>query len=317
MGNRATFVIAGAEGYERRGSSFGAVGLDLDLLGGPEAVLPFVLGHRLEAGPWYDDDMCEAGALIDPSRRLLLVFAQEGPSVAMRTRAAWWRLLALAWPGWELRWVYDGQSGLRTHVGLDPGCVRDSLYPGPPLEADDEELADPDPMVAVVTVGSGRCHVLAHIDDHPVVEGPTLLDRLSAAPGHAAYAGRAEAGVHVDPGARRVGWWLTGIVPHAGRTAARWPGWTVEFWADRWSEHARSAPGLFTPPAGDPAAALDAVRDEALERWAGPRADRRAQLVAAHPRIVIGTGFPPPVTAQRAALARAAVERARRAAAAG
>ncbi|MFG2229056.1 hypothetical protein ACGFNX_03395 [Streptomyces sp. NPDC048723] len=105
---------------------------------------------------------------------------------------------------------------------------------------------------------------------------------------------------------------------------ARWPGWTVEFWADRWSEHARSVPGLFTPPAarrpppaGDRVAALDAVRDEALERWAGPRADRRAQLVAAHPRMVIGTSFPPAVTAQRAALARAVVERSRRAAAAG
>ncbi|WP_158717888.1 hypothetical protein [Streptomyces sp. NRRL F-2664] len=42
MGNRATFVSVGPDGYEHRSSSFGAVGLDLDLLGGPEALLPFV-----------------------------------------------------------------------------------------------------------------------------------------------------------------------------------------------------------------------------------------------------------------------------------
>ncbi|MFA7765542.1 hypothetical protein [Streptomyces sp. NRRL S-448] len=91
---------------------------------------------------------------------------------------------------------------------------------------------------------------------HPL--GPALLDRLSAAPGHAAHAGRAEAGVHVDPGARRVGWWLTGIVPHAGRTAA-------------------------------------------TGSRAGPRGDVRAGLVAALPHAVIGQGFGPAVTQERAA----------------
>ncbi|MER7825398.1 hypothetical protein ABTX85_22895 [Streptomyces sp. NPDC096097] len=310
MGNRATFVIVGAEGHERRSSSFGAVALDLDLLGGPEVVLPFALDHRLEERPWYDDDMCEAGVLIDPARRLLLVFAQEGPSVAMRTRAAWWRLLALAWPGWQLRWMHDGQSGLRDHLGMEPGHVRDTPYPGPVLEADDAELADPDPMAAVVTVGSGRCHVLAHIEDHPVAEGPALLDRLSDAPGHARYPGRAEAGIHVDPAARRVGWWLTGIVPHAAAMAARWSGWTVDFWEDRWAEHERASGGRFAPPAPDRAAALADVRDQALERWSGPRDDVRARLVATLPHATIGHGFAPAVTGQRAAAARAAVERA-------
>ncbi|KOV44395.1 hypothetical protein [Streptomyces sp. H021] len=308
MGNRATFVIAGPEGHERRSSSFGAVGLDLDLLGVPEAVLPFVLGHRLEEGPWYDDGMCEAGALIDPARKLLLAFAQEGPSVAMRTRAAWRGMLGHAWPGWKVRWTYDGQSGLRAHLGLDPGHVPGTVHPGPALEADEEELADPDPLAAVVTVGSGRCHVLAHIADHPVAEGPALVGRLADAPAHTGYAGRAEAGVHVDPAARRVGWWLTGIVPHAGCMAARWPGWTVEFWADRWDEHERASDGRFAPPAQDRAAALADVRAQALQRWAGPRGDVRERLVAALPHATIGRGFAPAVTAERAAAARAAVE---------
>lgn len=183
MGNRATFVIGSAGEYELRGSSYGAVDLDLDLLAGPEVVLPFLRGHRMETCGWYDDDACEAGALVDPAGRLLLVFAQEGWSVSMRSRAAWCRLLRLGWPGWDVRWAYDGQSGLRSHLGLGPTGGRDAVYPGPPLESGDEELADPDPGVCVVTIGADRCHVLAHIGDHPVAEGPAVLDRLSGAPG--------------------------------------------------------------------------------------------------------------------------------------
>ncbi|WP_030769187.1 hypothetical protein [Streptomyces sp. NRRL F-2664] len=254
--------------------------------------------------------MCEAGALIDPARKLLLAFAQEGPSVALRTRAAWLRLLGLAWPGWEVRWLYDGQSGLRDHLGLDPADEWGGVRPGPALEADDEELADPDPLAAVITVGSGRCHVLAHIADHPVAEGPALLDRLADAPAHTGYAGHAEAGIHIDPAARRVGWWLSGTVPHAGHMAARRPGWTVEFWADRWSEHERACGGRFAPPAPDPAAAQADVRAQALRRWAEPRDDVRARLVAALPHATIGRGFAPAVSAEQAAGARTAVERA-------
>ncbi|MGW7332046.1 hypothetical protein ACWGIU_26335, partial [Streptomyces sp. NPDC054840] len=111
MGNRAVFVLPGPGGHTRHRSSYGAVGLDLDLLGGPEAVLPFLRGHAVDDS-WYPDDMVEAGVLADEARRLLLVFAREGPIASLRTRAAALELLRRAWPGWEVRWVYDGQSGL-------------------------------------------------------------------------------------------------------------------------------------------------------------------------------------------------------------
>ncbi|MFB7181740.1 hypothetical protein ACFCYI_29045 [Streptomyces sp. NPDC056257] len=309
MGNRAVFVLSGPLGHTRHRSSYGAVDLGLDLLAGPGAVLPFLRGHAREEG-WYPDDMVEAGVLADEDRRLLLVFAWEGPIASQRTRAAALELLRCAWPGWEVRWLYDGQSGLRAHLGLDLREADTAVYPGPALEADDEELEDPDPLVAVVTIGPDRCHVLADINDHPVEEGPALLERLRDAPDHGSHRLRADAGIHVDPERRRVGWWLNTARAHGRTPAARWPGWTVEFWEDRWAEHERACGGRFAPPAPDRAAALAEVRDQALERWAGPRGDVRARLVTTLPHAVIGQGFAPAVTAERAAAARAAVERA-------
>ncbi|MEY2269300.1 MULTISPECIES: hypothetical protein [Streptomyces] len=101
------------------------------------------------------------------------------------------------------------------------------------------------------------------------------------------------------------------IDPFGGRAlAARRPGWTVEFWEDRCAEHERASGGLFAPPAPDRAAAPADVRDQALERWAGPRGDVRARLVAALPHATIGQGFGPAVSAEQAAAARAAVRRA-------
>ncbi|MEU9301034.1 hypothetical protein [Streptomyces sp. NPDC048269] len=314
MGNRAVFVLAGPEGHTRHRSSYGAVGLDLDVLAGPEAVIPFLRDHAPEDG-WYPDDMVEAGVLVDPVRRLLLIFAWEGRTASTRTRSAHLELLRCAWAGWQVRWLYDGQSGLRAHLGLDPEEARGAVYPGPALEPGDEELDDPDPMVAVVTVGPDRCHVLADIEDHPVEEGPALLDRLRGAPHHGSHRLPAGAGIHVDPERRQLGWWLTTARAHAREVAARWPGWTVEFWEDRWNEHVRASGGRFTPPVPDHAVVLAEVRDEALERWAGPRRDVRAALAAAHPHILLGHGFAPAVTADRAAAARAAIEEAYRAAA--
>ncbi|MCX5122331.1 hypothetical protein [Streptomyces sp. NBC_00347] len=225
MSDRATFLI----GRRRYESSFGAVGLDLDLLAGPRAFVPFAEAHAEATGSWYDD-VC------------------------------------------------------------------------------DPELAEPDPSVLVVTVG-GRCHVLGMIGDQPVDEGPALLERLAGEPSHAGYSGACEGGVHVDPRLRRVGWWHTTRQPWLAEVGERWPGWTVEFWEDRWAEHVRRAPVLDVREP-DRVAALAEVRDAALARWAGARLDVRAAVRAAAPRALVGRGLAPPLAATRAAEAREAIIRA-------
>lgn len=262
--------------HEVHEARFGAVGLDLDLLAGPDAVLPAVRARPRVEGPWRGDGMCEAAALFDLRRRVLLFFASEGPVTRFRHRAVTRERIARAWPGWEPRWTYDGPADLRRYLGLDPEAVRDthpSACPAPPLDAGDEELLERDPLVTAVTVGGRRCHLLAAIGDHPVAEGPALLGRLAGVHDHGRCTVTADAGLHVDPVRRRVGWWTLSAVPEAGRIGTRWPGWTVECWQDRWEEHARAAPGRLVPPPVDRGRALAELREDALDHWSPPSHD--------------------------------------------
>ncbi|WP_411101761.1 hypothetical protein [Streptomyces sp. cmx-4-9] len=301
------YALGGPQGYRYGRDPWGAIGLDLDLMAGPDVLLPLL--HRLGAAPgpdgWYPDDEAHGGAVVDPDRKVLLFFAWDAPSASAPTRAAALALLRGAWPGWDVRWSYAGQTGLRGYLGLDPeqdlsGPIGSFVCPAPGLAG---------APAAVATVGPDRCHVLDGVNEHPVTEGPALLERLRSVPRHLTYGGHADAGIHVDPQRRRVGWWLTGAQEHAERVPARWPGWTVEFWEDRWSEHARAAPGRFLAPAPDPAAALAGVRDWALDRYAPPAAGERAA-----PCALVGLGHPPPVTAGLAAAARETIGAAYRAA---
>ncbi|MGW8776781.1 hypothetical protein ACWGNM_01780 [Streptomyces sp. NPDC055796] len=326
MSHPAVHVLAGAHGHRGAYDSWGSLALDLHLLAGPDVLLPLLRTHTARDEAFRrSDDSVEAGVLVDPVRRELLLFAQEGAAATMRTRSAALALLRRAWPDWRVRWAYEGQTGLRTRLGLDPAddhSTTGTAYPLFTLGPDDEELADVVPMTAVVTVGADRCHVLDLGADHPLAEGPDLVRRLDDAPRHTAYTAHAGAGLHIDPARRSVGWWLLGAQPRAERAAALWAGWTVEFWEDHWSEHVRAAGGRFAPPAPDHDAALawghhpavaGGVRDDALRLWAGPR-DMRAAVVAAAPGALVGHAYLPPVTAERAAAARAVIEAAHRAA---
>lgn len=294
MANWATYVVVpedgGGDRHEVYEARFGAVGIDLDLLAGPDVVVPLLRSRGRVEGSWRPDGMCEAGALIDLRSRTLLFFALEGPVTQLRHRAATWELLRRAWPGWELLWTYDGSADLATRLGLDPEGVREprrTVYPEPVLGPGDEDLEESDPLVRVVTIGDDRCHVLSGANDHPVTEGPALVGRLADAPDHGVYARPADSGIHVDPVRRRVGWWLLDTVPGAHEMGVRWPGWTVEFWRDRWEEHARVAGGRFRPPAVVPEQALAELRGEALEHWSqGPASDWVGWMQASSPESV-------------------------------
>ncbi|GAA0597113.1 hypothetical protein [Streptomyces crystallinus] len=314
MAEWATFAVVPESGdheqHELYESRFGAVGLDLDLLAGPDVVLPFLRAHAPARHGWRDDVLCEGAVLLDPHRRVLLTFVRDGPTACMRHRAAALDLLHQAWPGWQLRWTYDGPAELRAYLGLDPSAVRDPLgevHAGAvlaPGDLGDDALGEDDPLATLVTVGADRCHLVAATGDHPVAEGPAVLDRLESAPDH----GRCElavlSGLHVDPARRRVGWWLLGAQPGAYEMAARWPGWTVEFWQDRWQEQARAAGDRFAPPPVERVQALADVRDEARERWAGRRGAAGGSARAASG----GTGFLPDAVADLAPAALLSVD---------
>ncbi|MFB7810455.1 hypothetical protein [Streptomyces virginiae] len=53
----------------------------------------------------------------------------EGPTASLRTRSAVPELLRIAWPDWEVRWLHEGQSGLRAHLGLAPQALQRGAGP--------------------------------------------------------------------------------------------------------------------------------------------------------------------------------------------
>lgn len=254
MGDRANFVVVDGRGlHGPYVDKYGAVRLDVTLLAGPERVL--ARAGAFGPGYWLDDVMCQGAALVDVTRRVLLFFLTDGPSTDPRTRDAMFALLQEAWPGWELRWCWDGNADLRRYLGLDPEAVRDRAaryWPASPI-AEDREIAPEEPMLAVVTIGSQRCHLLPTADDHPVCEGPGLIDRLAAATDFTSCEVAAEAGLHLDPERRTVGWWTLANCPRADEIPARWPGWEVTFWRDDRTRHLSAAPGVFALPPVDPA----------------------------------------------------------------
>ncbi|RKE23236.1 hypothetical protein [Streptomyces sp. TLI_171] len=280
MGDRANVIVVRENGIHELYRTGWAVGIDLDLLEGPTPVLA-MLPELRQDGWWLDDIMAQGGILLDLGRKVLLLFAWEGPSTELRHRAAMFGLIRAAWPGWEVRWLYDGPAELRGYVGLDPEYVRcrdSDLSLAPFLAPDDEDLAGPDPGGVVITVSTGRCHVASDAFDHPVREGAALLHRLADAPKHGVCRLHVNAGIHLDPERRRLSWWSLYSSPQAHQVAELWPGWTVEFWQDEWERHVRAS-DRFSPAAFDAGEeARAAVLAEARERQA-VRARNRAQVI--------------------------------------
>ncbi|MFD0263368.1 hypothetical protein ACFVH7_34430 [Kitasatospora indigofera] len=290
MGDRANVVVVRGSGTHELYRTGWAVGIDLDLVDGPAAVLA-TLPELRQDGWWLDDRTAQGGLLLDLGRKVLLFFAWEGPSAELRHRAAAFELIRAAWPGWETRWLYDGAAELRAYVGLDPAdarCPDSDLYPAPFLAPGEEELAGPDPGGVVVTVGTDRCHVASDAFDHPVREGLPLLGRLAGAPRHGVCRLHAGSGIHLDPEHRRLGWWSLSSVPQAHQVAESWPGWTVEFWQDDWERHTRACSRFAPDPFDAGTEARAAVLAEAAERRAARAAHRalvaRLQGAPARPR---------------------------------
>ncbi|MFI5530567.1 hypothetical protein ACIA8O_18700 [Kitasatospora sp. NPDC051853] len=262
MGDRANIVVIREDGSQELYRSGRAVGFDLDFLRGPDVLLAS-LPRLKQDGWWLDEIHAQGGAVVDLARKVLMLFVWEGPSTELRHRAATLELLAEAWPGWEVRWLYQGQSALLTYAGRDPAEARrdhDRIYPEELLAPGDEDLEREDPGGVVITFPGGRSHITSDVSDHPLREGPALLDRLADAPEHGTVRLHTASGIHLDPERRELGWWCAYFTPQADEVPMLWPGWTVEFWQDDWQAHVRASGGLFSPAPFDP----DEARAEVL-----------------------------------------------------
>jgi hypothetical protein len=251
--------------------------LPTGLLAGPDAAVRNV--RALGGAPREVWSFCEGGAVIDADRRRLLWCGAQPLHPEWLTAAA--RVLAFAWPGWQVRWAYRGVADLAAAAGAPAaGDEYVDHFAADPLEPPDDPA---DPIECLVTVRAADGTVSAHPVQHPdqlglLARGPRLRLALPAALAPSRLPVPAPVtGLHLDVAAQRVSAWG---YEHPGALGGRWPGWRVEFRADRFAEH-NTVCGLpvVRPPALDWAyatlragltgAAADAVPARIVDYYGG------------------------------------------------
>jgi hypothetical protein len=229
---RAVYVVLDAYGWQRYTSRWRARTMDLDLASGPVAALRQIRTEE-PTNQWYDDVWCEAAALVDQPHKVLLFFTTHSESYAHR--AAVLAALAEAWPGWDVRWAYDGLGDLVAYLGLDRAEVRteEGMVFEPDPGADDDDQFDQ--LVSVTREGGETdAYGLALPIGEVLGRGPESVELL---PDEARVTAceLPRSGVHVDFTTKTIGMWtMDAFRGLADRLS--WPGWQLDVWDDRYAE---------------------------------------------------------------------------------
>jgi hypothetical protein len=254
MGSRANYVVIEQGEQHLAWTRWGAQSVVADLLAGPEAsTLAFrppvppvpPAPNTADALRWtgvtpveqlMTEIYCEGAALIDHDRRVLLAFQWvEDYATFVDGLAA----LSEAWPGWHVRWAFDGILDVARHLGMDPAPLREqidlsdaALFSGP----DDWRPALPDNSdVGVLSVRhpDGSLAMYLTTDDSTLVACATAAGIEALPPGFATLdrPTMPRWGLHLDRGARTAGVWTVDRLSGALiDPSAAWPGWTWTLW---------------------------------------------------------------------------------------
>lgn len=277
MGNRANIVVVKDQEWQYVYSHCeGCRMVDL-LIGGPDLALQFLesLGRRQSHDWWTDPLWCDGGAVFDFDRRRVVFFG-DNLMVDMPFRRTILAALAELWPGYEIRYAYDGTAEIGGYVG--------KKFDLPPLDV----LSAP----KLARSRNALCHLVSVVDEVGVLRmwplwwgdskawhGPALLDKL---PGEGVQQLRLdkipEGGVHIDVPRNAVGVWNTADVMGVFRALPKlWSGWRTECWEDRYEEQLAACGGMVRLPALE-----DADFDEVLN-WLHQRACGTDRSYAAVP----------------------------------
>jgi hypothetical protein len=228
---RAVYVVLDAYGWQRYTGRTSAPKLDLDLAAGPAAALRRIREQE-KTDQWFDDIWCEAAALVDQPHKILLFFTIHSEHYAHR--AALLATLARTWPGWEIRWAYDGIADLVAYLGLDRAEVHTDAHTV--LEPDPARDDEFDQLVSV-TRASGETEAYGLVlPIHEVLGwGPESVELLPS-DARVSTCELPRSGVHIDFTTKTIGMWtMDAFCGLADKLS--WPGWQVEVWDDRYTEH--------------------------------------------------------------------------------
>ncbi|MFQ6225780.1 hypothetical protein [Nocardia sp. NPDC002869] len=266
------------------------------LLVGPDNTIRWA---RAEKSVEDFDPWCEAVVLIDVRRRVLALSGRLGMSwfedvltpssgeLQYAYRAAYYALLAQAWPGWELRWAYEGIDDIVRYLG--DRYRGDNYGSGPtfsepwhdrsPVYFDPESDEPDDSLLVTLAVEPGaplRAYHLYNFDNSAFGIGVTLTTALSSTAVVTELPYPPTSGLHLDLGARHaMVWTIRELAGLRSGWPRLWPGWRLEFQNDRYETQLARCDGRLFILEPDMASAWDH-----LTRWAAPGmiATARSQL---------------------------------------
>ena len=258
MGNRANFVIVKDQDWQLYYSHWGGCRMLDALIGGPELALRYAASlRRCDKDEWCDPTWADGGAVVDLDRRRVLFFG-EPLMVEMNERRALTEVLATVWPGYEVRWAYDGTAELAGYVGAE---LRPCRW-------------DRQPTLKLARGRKHLCHLISVVDADGQLRfwplwwhlskawhGPALLDELPGPGIRRIRLGKIpEGGAHIDLRRKTLGAWQTADTMGFFQALPElWPGWRTEVWEDRFEEHVKRCDGALRVPELDVVAGIDSA----------------------------------------------------------
>ncbi|GAB0107956.1 hypothetical protein JMUB6875_69590 [Nocardia sp. JMUB6875] len=261
MGARANLVLIDGDGLRLHYSHWAADTIGSVLIGGPDPACRFISAQRLcdPTTEWLDDVWCEGGAVVDLTKRELVYFGDQ-LLWEVPEKQVYGALLERMWPGWRIRWAYDGIGDLAAASGVDRSVVRRARRDDRVLP---EQVTDDldDPHLLTVRTSQGVTVYPLGSWLHTAWQGPALLDLLpEGGVEQLALTGMPTSGLHIDVDAHTIGVWIgftmPGLLP---ALVDLWPGWHIEFWQDRYTEQLTRCGDAIDVPAPPRIETLDAV----------------------------------------------------------
>lgn len=258
MGHRANFVIVENGDWNLYYSHAGAPAVERHLFWGPAYALAWIREHRpLQKNEWLSPPWDEGGTLVDCDRKVVLFYGGDYVQFDFVLRRFYLKMMQALWPGWTLRWAYEGLGDFVDHLGLSRTLVQEKG------RSDSEKLPSRDLEKLVSQLDRGT---LAEVDkedctSHSVLltfpdsngwrgklevwmspvsllrEGPLLWEALQrfSGQGFLRLVDWPQAGIHLDPQARKVLWWTNhgyGCQDWRRDIDEAWAGWKVLFVED-------------------------------------------------------------------------------------